>query len=204
MDSAKFDYLTKYLWTSSRRSVIRVLFGIILAPAALSTRGARAAASCIEGGAGPCTQNHPEFCCSFACGTNGECLLDPGQQCKQTAQCGRASLGGTQLECKKVSRKSRRKECFCGDGRRACTTFCCDPGEVCERHAAVPGCLPETGRVPGTACSSSTQCQFHICTTNICRCSDGRLPCGAAKACCNADQICQKDLFGDFSCVDKG
>ena len=84
MDSSRFDALTKALAFRSRRGVLRLLATSLLASSGLGLRATRAAADCSEGGSS-CNGNAE--CCSQRC-VNGECLLDPGQQCETATQCG--------------------------------------------------------------------------------------------------------------------
>jgi hypothetical protein len=85
MDGERFDTLTKALSAPSRRKFLRLLAATFLVPAALQRRDLRAAADCTVGGA-PC--DPVITCCSGACGADGRCPLDPGQQCETAAQCG--------------------------------------------------------------------------------------------------------------------
>src|SRR5215217_9131212 len=84
MDGGRFDALNKALAFRSRRAVLRLLATGLLTTSALERRVTRAAASCSEGGSS-CNGNAE--CCSQRC-VNGECLLDPGQQCQTASQCG--------------------------------------------------------------------------------------------------------------------
>jgi len=107
MDGERFDALTKALSVPSRRGFLRLLSAMLLAPAALQRRDLRAAADCTVGGA-PCD---PVInCCSGTCGSNGRCLLDPGQQCETGAQCGSGDcqvVGTTEVV---VPGKKKRKK----------------------------------------------------------------------------------------------
>ena len=165
MDGGQFDALTRALAFRSRRGVLRLLATGLLTTSALERRVTRAAASCSEGGSS-CNGNAE--CCSQRC-VNGECLLDPGQQCQTASQCGTnrcevvsttAAPGGSKKKKKRKGGKGKKKkkgknrgsttvarECFCADGRRTCGGACCNADDECAFPPnQAPICLSKDSR----------------------------------------------------------
>jgi hypothetical protein len=92
------------------------------------------------------------------------------------------------------------RECFCNDGRRACSGSCCALDFECAFPPnQQPTCLSITNREPGEFCTADAQCEFNQCANGTCRCVDGREPCNG-KCCANGATCEEEGLSGALQC----